>query len=143
MSDAAAQRTEADGVSRRGAGVRWSGSEGVALIALSYTLLHAVTASRYGYFRDALYYVAYSRRLGWGYVDHPPLIVFVTWAVRHVLGSSLPALLLVPILAGARAGCADSRLGTRAGSRAARDDAGRGAGLRYPASCGWWITSSR
>ncbi|MBZ5536416.1 MAG: glycosyltransferase family 39 protein [Acidobacteriia bacterium] len=71
------------------------------LIALAYILLHMVTASRYGYFRDALYYIACSNHLDWGYVDHPPLIVFVAWISRHTLGLSLPALLVWPAAAGA------------------------------------------
>jgi dolichyl-phosphate-mannose-protein mannosyltransferase len=71
------------------------------LIALGYFLLHLLTASRYGYFRDALYYVACSEHLDWGYVDHPPLIVLFAWIARHTFGVSLPALLLWPALAGA------------------------------------------
>jgi len=72
-----------------------------ALIAVAYVLLHMLTAWRYGYFRDALYYLACSRHLAWGYVDHPPLIVFIAWIVRHTLGTSLPALIFCPALAGA------------------------------------------
>ncbi len=71
------------------------------LIALGYSLLHLLTASRYGYFRDALYYIACSQHLDWGYVDQPPAIVFIAWIARHTLGLSLPALLLWPALAGA------------------------------------------
>jgi hypothetical protein len=59
-----------------------------ALISVAYVLLHMLTAWRYGYFRDALYYLACSRHLAWGYVDHPPLIVFIAWIVRHTLGTS-------------------------------------------------------
>jgi hypothetical protein len=70
-------------------------------IAVGYLLLHLATASRYGYFRDALYYLACSRHLDWGYVDHPPLAVFVAWLVRQTLGTSLLALILLPALAGA------------------------------------------
>ena len=72
-----------------------------SLIAFGYLLLHLLTASRYGYFRDALYYLACSRHLAWGYVDHPPLIVFFTWILSHTLGTSLPALVLLTALAGA------------------------------------------
>jgi hypothetical protein len=39
--------------------------------------------------------------LAWGYVDHPPLIVFIAWIVRHTLGTSPPALIFCPALAGA------------------------------------------
>src|ERR1700730_7382697 len=72
-----------------------------AIIASVYFLAHMATATRYGYFRDALYYLACSEHLAWGYVDQPPLIVFIAWVARHTLGVSLPALLLWPALAGA------------------------------------------
>jgi hypothetical protein len=71
------------------------------IIAAIYFLAHMATATRYGYFRDALYYLACSEHLDWGYVDQPPLIVFIAWVVRHTLGISLTALLLWPALAGA------------------------------------------
>jgi hypothetical protein len=72
-----------------------------AIIAAIYFLVHLATATRYGYFRDALYYLACSEHLAWGYVDQPPLIVFIAWVTRHTLGVSLPALLLWPAMAGA------------------------------------------
>jgi hypothetical protein len=56
---------------------------------------------QYGYFRDALYYLACSEHLAFGYVDQPPLIAFLGWVARHTLGTSLPALLFWPALAGA------------------------------------------
>lgn len=73
----------------------------VYLIALVYFSLHLATATRYGYFRDALYYLACSEHLAFGYVDQPPLIAVIAWITRHTLGASLPALLLWPALAGA------------------------------------------
>jgi 4-amino-4-deoxy-L-arabinose transferase-like glycosyltransferase len=72
-----------------------------AIIAAVYFLVHMATATRYGYFRDALYYLACSEHLAWGYVDQPPPIVFIAWLARHTLGVSLPALLFWPALAGA------------------------------------------
>jgi hypothetical protein len=71
------------------------------LIAGAYFLAHMATATRYGYFRDALYYLACTEHLAWGYVDQPPLFVFVAWFARHTLGTSLPALIFWPALAGA------------------------------------------
>lgn len=59
------------------------------------------TAARYGYFRDALYFLACSHHLAFGYVDLPPLIPFVAWIARHTLGTSLYALMFWPALAGA------------------------------------------
>lgn len=73
----------------------------VYVIAAVYFAAHLSTANHYGYFRDALYYLACSEHLAWGYVDQPPLIALLTWAVRNTLGTSLPALLLLPALAGA------------------------------------------
>src|ERR1700726_1099887 len=71
------------------------------IIPAVYFLAHMATATRYGYFRDALYYLACSEHLAWGYVDQPPLIVFIAWVTRHSLGVSLPALLWWPAMAGA------------------------------------------
>ena len=73
----------------------------VYVIALVYLTLHLATSTRYGYFRDALYYLACSEHLAFGYVDQPPLIAVLGWLVRHTSGTSLPALLLWPALAGA------------------------------------------
>jgi 4-amino-4-deoxy-L-arabinose transferase-like glycosyltransferase len=70
------------------------------LALLQFTLVFSV-ANRYGIFRDELYYIACSRHLAWGYVDHPPLIAFITWLITHTLGTSLYALRLLPALAGA------------------------------------------
>lgn len=71
------------------------------VIALGYFALHLATSTRYGYFRDALYYLACSEHLAFGYVDQPPLIALLGWITRHTLGTSLPALLFWPALAGA------------------------------------------
>lgn len=53
----------------------------------------------YGIFIDALYYLSCARRLGAGYVDHPPLSI---WWLRALiaLGDPLPWLRLWPALAG-------------------------------------------
>ncbi len=70
-------------------------------ISFLYFLLHLVTSNRYGYFRDALYYLACSEHLAFGYVDHPPFIAGLGWVARRTLGTSLPALIFWPALAGA------------------------------------------
>jgi len=63
-------------------------------------LLHLVTIARYGYFRDELYFLDCARHLDWGYVDHAPLVgVYAKLAL--LLGGSLPAVRLLPALAGA------------------------------------------
>src|SRR5271165_532085 len=71
------------------------------IVAGIYFLALMFTSNHYGYFRDALYYLACSEHLAWDYVDHPPLIVLIAWIGRHTLGTSLPALMFLPALAGA------------------------------------------
>ena len=71
----------------------------VVWLAAFAVAMHLATATRYGIFRDELYYIACARHLDWGYVDHPPLIALVTWIVLHTLGTSLLALRLLPALA--------------------------------------------
>jgi hypothetical protein len=64
-------------------------------------LLHILTASdSFGLFRDELYYLANAEHLGFGYVEHPPLIGWITWLARNIIGESMTALRLLPALAG-------------------------------------------
>jgi hypothetical protein len=74
---------------------------GAVCVALLKLLLHLYTGRHYGYFTDELYYLACADHLAWGYVDQPPLIAAITKLVRMTLGDSLPALHLLPALAGA------------------------------------------
>jgi hypothetical protein len=78
-----------------------SGPAIVLYVVAAKLLLHLLTVNRYGIFRDEMYYLACSRHMAWGYVDHPPLTVWVAWFSRHVLGDSLLAVRLLPILTGA------------------------------------------
>jgi len=73
----------------------------VYFIVIAYFALQLATSARYGYFRDALYYLACADHLAFGYVDQPPLFPFIAWIGRHTLGTSLPALIFWPALAGA------------------------------------------
>jgi dolichyl-phosphate-mannose-protein mannosyltransferase len=77
-----------------------SGPAFVWYIAGSLTLLHLLTANRYGYFGDELYYMACGEHLAWGYVDQPPLIALAAWLTRHVFGTSVFAVHLLPAMAG-------------------------------------------
>ena len=74
-------------------------SRWIYVIAASAFLLQFITAARYGYFRDELYYIDCARHLSWGYVDQPPLIAFITWLELHITGTSLYSLRLFPALA--------------------------------------------
>ncbi|MFZ3245621.1 MAG: glycosyltransferase family 39 protein [Candidatus Acidiferrales bacterium] len=71
----------------------------IALCAAKF-LLHAFTSlHRYGYFRDELYLLDCGRHLYWGYVDMAPLsAVYAKLAL--LMGGSLPALRILPALAG-------------------------------------------
>jgi len=52
----------------------------------------------FGYFRDELYYLAYSRHLSAGYVDQPPLSILILACARLLLGTSVFAIRLVPAI---------------------------------------------
>jgi 4-amino-4-deoxy-L-arabinose transferase-like glycosyltransferase len=73
----------------------------VGLIAGLRLLLHLLTATRYGIFRDEMYYIACAQHLDWGYVDQPPLVPFTAWISLHLFGPSLFALHVIPALCGA------------------------------------------
>src|SRR5438876_11173583 len=64
-------------------------------------LIHLLTNSHYGYFRDELYYIACGQHLALGYVDLPPLSALLIRLTRILLGHSLFAIRLLPALAGA------------------------------------------
>jgi len=69
------------------------------LVPLATLALQLATFRGYGFFRDELYYLASAEHLGFGYVDHPPMIGLVAWLVRSTLGDSLFAARLLPAAA--------------------------------------------
>jgi 4-amino-4-deoxy-L-arabinose transferase-like glycosyltransferase len=69
-----------------------------ALLAFGVLML---TAGRYGYHRDELYFVEASKHLAWGFVDQPPLSVALVGLARLLFGDSLVGLRLFPALADA------------------------------------------
>ena len=71
------------------------------LLAFAKLLIHLPAMTRYGYFRDELYYLASTEHLAFGYVDHPPLSIAILAANRWLLGDSLPALRWLPAVSGA------------------------------------------
>jgi hypothetical protein len=73
----------------------------VVWLAAAKLAVHLYASHKYGYFVDELYYLACGQHLAWGYVDHPPLIAFLTAASRAILGESLPAIRFLPAAAGA------------------------------------------
>ena len=78
-----------------------SGPAIVLYIAAVKLALHLATVNRYGIFRDEMYYWAGSLRMDWGYVDHPPLTVWLAWIARHAFGNSPLGVRLFSALAGA------------------------------------------
>ena len=73
----------------------------IAGLALFKLFLILVFAGNYGYFRDELYYLACSDHLALGYVDQPPLSLFLLAFSRMLFGDSLIALRLLPAIVGA------------------------------------------
>jgi hypothetical protein len=72
----------------------------LAALVLAKLAVHALCASRYGYFRDELYFLDCARHLDFGYVDHAPGIG--VWAgIALLFGGSLPVLRMLAAAAGA------------------------------------------
>jgi Dolichyl-phosphate-mannose-protein mannosyltransferase len=63
-------------------------------------MLHLVVNAldSYGIFRDEYYYLACAKHLAWGYVDQPPLSLFLLAIQTVIFGDSLFALRLLPSL---------------------------------------------
>jgi hypothetical protein len=85
------------------------------VLASCKLLIQLAGINHYGFFRDELYYIACGQHLAWGYVDQPPLIAFVAWFARHLLGTSLFATRLFPVLAGAAVVYATGRVSAELG----------------------------
>ena len=88
----------------------------LAFAALAFHLL-VNTFGGYGIFRDEYYYIACSRRLAAGYVDHPPLAIFLMAAGRTLFGATQFGIRVLPAVAHALtvalAGLMARRLGGR------------------------------
>ncbi len=84
----------------------------VALLALA---IHAACWSRYGVFRDELYFVACGEHLAWGYVDQPPGIALVARRAHAAFGTWVAGLRLLPWRAGAATVLLAGRLASRLG----------------------------
>jgi hypothetical protein len=81
-------------------------TNGIALLlsfALAKLLIHVLTNAfgGYGIFRDELYYFACSNHLDAGYVDQPPLSIYILAFNRFLLGDSVFVMRLLPAIAGA------------------------------------------
>ena len=72
----------------------------IALLRIG-TYLLAGTPGEYGIFRDELYYLACANHPAFGYVDQPPLSIFVLIIWRTLFGDSLVSLHILPALVSA------------------------------------------
>src|SRR5258708_21526586 len=80
----------------------WTGANALLIyLALCKFLLHFVTGTNYGFFRDELYYIDAGRHLSLGYVEFPAFIGLLAAAVHGVFGNALLAYHFFPALAGA------------------------------------------
>jgi hypothetical protein len=69
--------------------------------ALCFLIVTLVTAGRYGFYGDELYYFACSKHLDFGYVDHPPFVALLTLIDRWLFGETKFGLRFFSGLAGA------------------------------------------
>jgi len=76
----------------------WMLLAGLSAVPLIMELL-GLLSKDYGYFIDEFYYIACSKRLAFGYVDHPPLAPLLLAGTRLVLGDALWAIRLSAFLA--------------------------------------------
>jgi len=72
----------------------------ILLFAAAKLAIHLITATHYGFQRDAYLYLAQARKLDWGFFSTPPLLAFVTRIHILIWGDSLLAVRLLPALIG-------------------------------------------
>lgn len=80
------------------------GRRGLAILgcfALLKILVHLPVLTRYGYHPDELYFIACGEHPAFGYVDHAPLVPFITRAATSLFGESLFGLRILAVLSGA------------------------------------------
>ncbi len=70
------------------------------IFAIAQFLLHILTNGRFGIFRDEYYYLACADRLAWGYVDQPPLSIWLLSVWKAVFGDSVHSIRVLPALCG-------------------------------------------
>ena len=73
----------------------------MAAASATVALVLLATASRYGFHRDELYFMANAEHPAWGYVDHPPLTPMFGWLSQQLFGDSVFGLRALPALAAA------------------------------------------
>lgn len=82
--------------------VDWTSPLAIAgYLAVAKLIIHVLTNSQYGYFRDELYYLALIEHLDWGFVDCAPLFPWIAKLTTLFLGTGLAAIRFLPAVAGA------------------------------------------
>jgi 4-amino-4-deoxy-L-arabinose transferase-like glycosyltransferase len=69
-------------------------------ICLLKLVLHGMCLAQYGYFRDELYYLASTYHIDFGYVEHPPLFIWLLKVWTLIFGESLAAMRSLSVLTG-------------------------------------------
>lgn len=72
----------------------------ILLFSSTKLILHLVTATTYGFHRDAYLYLAQAQHPEWGYFSTPPLLAFILRIHTFIWGDSVLAVRLLPALAG-------------------------------------------
>jgi 4-amino-4-deoxy-L-arabinose transferase-like glycosyltransferase len=72
----------------------------ILLISLLNFLVYILSISftSYGIFRDELYYIACADRLDFGYVDHPPLSIWVLAIWKFIFGDGVFVIRIIPAI---------------------------------------------
>jgi hypothetical protein len=70
----------------------------LGILAFVTLLFHLLAIWNYGYFRDEFYYIACSKWLALGYVDHPPLSILILAIQRKLFGDSLLSIRILPAI---------------------------------------------
>ena len=66
-------------------------------LLIAFTLFRLVLVNKFGLGQDESHYLLYSRKLAWGYFDHPPMVAFLA-ALTTFLGDSVFFVRLGPII---------------------------------------------
>lgn len=72
----------------------------IFIISVINFLIYLITQNffSYGLFRDEYYYIACANRLALGYVDHPPISIYILAGWKFLFGDSLIAIRFVPAI---------------------------------------------
>ena len=72
----------------------------IFFIAILNLIIFLITQAffSYGIFRDELYYLACANRIQFGYVDHPPLSIFLLSGWKSLFGDAMFVIRIVPAI---------------------------------------------